>query len=256
MNTYYYHKAFKATTTEHFKTINTWQDTRVIRNGLEIGGTDCDMSLSSGNLKLVNNNNVAFLVWNLPAIVTCPFATAMCRCDHAGGCYAAKSEKGPRAKSVLNSRYNNLNASLPPEFIPAMIEHIENIITTRKAYKAVKKIVVRIHESGDFYSQAYFDKWVSIAEHFQNNKKLVFVAYTKSVDFVHNIPANMVIRYSIWDDTEPGQIAKARKMDLPIYTAVPEFTTEPEKTRCRCTDCGTCFKCFSNIYKLLLCEIH
>ena len=39
---------------------------------------------------------------------------------------------------------------------------------------------VRIHDSGDFYSIDYLNKWVQIAN---DNKDVIFYAYTKSIPF-------------------------------------------------------------------------
>ena len=207
------------------------------------------ITASNGNKKLVSDHNVRYIVWNIPAVVTCPFRTAAC--EHS--CYARKAEKN--YPDCLPCRHNNLDASKEKAFISNMIALIQDIIN-RPSYRNCKHIVYRIHESGDFYSQEYFNKWLKIAEHFQDNKKLVFVAYTKSVNFVHDIPANMVIRYSIWNDTEPEQIAKAAALNLPIYTAVDKFQNEPQREKCACINCSTCFKCFNNKFELLKCEIH
>ena len=207
------------------------------------------ITISNGNKKLVSDHNVRYIVWNIPAVVTCPFRTAAC--EHS--CYARKAEKN--YPGCLPCRYNNLDASKEKAFISNMIALIQDILS-RPSYRNCKHIVYRIHEAGDFYSQEYFNKWLKIAEHFQDNKKLVFVAYTKSVNFVHDIPANMVIRYSIWNDTEPEQIAKAAALNLPIYTAVDKFQNEPQREKCACINCSTCFKCFNNKFELLKCEIH
>lgn len=207
------------------------------------------ITISNGNLKLQPNSNVKYIVFNLLAVVTCPFRTAHCE----GACYALKAERN--YLDCRPCRERNLDATKTAGFVPNMIELIEET-TRRPSYKNGKKIVIRIHESGDFYSQAYFNKWLKIAEHFQDNKKLVFVAYTKSVNFVHDIPFNMVIRYSVWDDTEPDQIAKANSLGLPIYTAVNKFQDEPQREKCDCINCSTCFKCFNNKFDILKCEIH
>ena len=207
------------------------------------------ITVSNGNKKLISNNNVRYIVWNIPAVVTCPFRTAAC--EHS--CYARKAERN--YPGCLPCRYANLDASKEKAFIDNMIALIEDLLN-KPSYRNSKKIVYRIHESGDFYSQEYFNKWLKIADHFRNNKKLVFVAYTKSVNFVHDVPANMVIRYSIWDDTEPEQIAKANALNLPIYTAVDKFTNEPKREQCDCINCSTCFKCFNAKFDLIKCEIH
>jgi hypothetical protein len=52
--------------------------------------------------------------------------------------------------------------------------------------------LVRIHASGDFFSQTYFDAWLEVAK---LNPQLIFYAYTKTLKFwvarLGSIPANM-----------------------------------------------------------------
>ena len=63
--------------------------------------------------------------------------------------------------------------SLKSEFVDTVIRQIESIKGKIKA--------VRIHDSGDFYSQEYVDKWVTIVKRFPNLK---FFALTKrATDF-------------------------------------------------------------------------
>lgn len=208
-------------------------------------------TLSKGNKKLVPNENVKFLIWNLPAIVTCPYATEHCK----KFCYALKAERCyPSAKKA---RAEHLNASKADTFTADMITTISDYIS-KPSYKTAKKIVVRVHESGDFYSKEYTQKWLAIARHFKDNKHLVFMAYTKSIEFFkgEEIPSNMVVRFSLWDDTDMKQAMTAALMGLPIYTAVEKFTDEPKIERCGCVDCGTCGKCWNQKVKTLKCEIH
>ncbi len=87
------------------------------------------------------------------------------------------------------------------------------------------------------------------------------MAYTKSVRFFagEDIPENMVIRFSIWDDTAPEEIKIAMDMGLPVYTAVDKFDDSiTEDMRCHCENCSECNKCWSrdkrNAY--IVCEIH
>mgnify|MGYP003651091496 FL=1 len=55
---------------------------------------------------------------------------------------------------------------------------------------------VRIHDSGDFYSPEYLNKWVTIAK---QNKNVIFYAYTKSIKFFTEgliVPTNLKIIFS------------------------------------------------------------
>lgn len=211
--------------------------------------------LSESNKKLIPNKDTRFLIWNLPSKITCPFATEHCK----QFCYAVKSETA--YPSVLPSRHKHLEISKGPDFTERMIYTIESYLM-KPSYKQAKKIVVRIHESGDFYSPKYMWAWFKVAEHFKSDKRLVFMAYTKSVahlDALHNNgiykPSNMVIRFSVWDDSLSWFIALAKKHNLPIYTAVDKFTNEPPQNRCLCKDCAKCGKCWTKT-KSIVCEIH
>ena len=207
------------------------------------------MSVSEGNEKLQPTEKVKFLIWNLPAKTTCPYATAHCK----KYCYAKAAERydGPR-----EMRKRNLAASKKADFVEKMIFTIMANLD-RPSYKAAEEIVVRIHESGDFYNKAYAEKWLEIARAFAGDKRVKFMAYTKSVRYFvgADIPENMTVRYSLWDDTKPEELAIAESMGLPIYTAVEKFTNEPKKERCGCEDCANCKKCWSAL-QMSKCEIH
>ena len=73
-----------------------------------------------------------------------------------------------------------------------MYELIKSSLTKRKFDK------VRIHVSGDFFSEAYLNAWIRVAKDFKDK---LFYAYTKSVKFIvnqkDNIPSNLVITCSM-----------------------------------------------------------
>ena len=137
--------------------------------------------------------------WNLPTGWTCPYAKeCLVKVDKVTGkmdnksnaykCYSASAERFP---GVRNSRWNNLEQSkdgLPP--LP-------------KKCKSV-----RIHASGDFYSQAYFDKWI---DYCNENKDVEFWAYTKSINYwvrrLNDIPENLVLTAS-WGGKQDNLITE------------------------------------------------
>jgi hypothetical protein len=82
------------------------------------------------------------------------------------GCYAKKAQK--MYKAVLPFRERNYQASLLPGFSAAMVKEI-------KALKRAPK-AIRVHEAGEFYSQAYLDSWVKVAAQLPST---AFYAYTK-----------------------------------------------------------------------------
>ena len=209
------------------------------------------ITLSTGNKKLAANENVKFLIWNIPAQITCPFATEHCKAK----CYAKKAER--IYPQVLPCRMANLESSKSAEFVDNMKNEIAHYISKR-TWKD-KTVYFRIHESGDFYSQAYYDKWVDIATAFPG---VLFLAYTKSLKFVLNSkktrPANLIIRYSLWDDS-PVEDAKKGCAMFPTYTAeklTGEKVKELGERYCDCKDCGTCGKCYNTEVKDIVCNIH
>ena len=127
--------------------------------------------------------------WNLPTGFTCPKAEeCLVKVDRVTGkfnnksnsyrCYAASSERFP---TVRKHRWNNfefIKKGGIPE-IPKKAKHI------------------RIHASGDFFNQKYFDLWIEICK---KNTNIEFWAYTKSLSFwvnrINDIPKNLVLTAS------------------------------------------------------------
>lgn len=127
--------------------------------------------------------------WNLPSGFSCPFALeCLVKVDRVSGkfdnkskayrCYSAMQERFP---AVRNHRWANFDF-LREGGVP---------ILPKKA-KAV-----RIHMSGDFYSQDYFDLWLKIC---RDNPTVEFWAYTKSLKYwvnrLQNIPNNLTLTAS------------------------------------------------------------
>ena len=152
------------------------------------------MNLLTQNSKLKKTsieNNARVLNFSLPAYKTitgktvCPFAK-----DCIKYCYAQKGNyKYPSVVKGLNNRYE---LSKTDEFVPKINA---TIILERPTH-------VRIHDSGDFYSIKYLQKWVQIAEH---NKEVIFYAYTKSIKFFVDgllLPDNMKIIFSEGSKTD------------------------------------------------------
>lgn len=205
---------------------------------------------SNGNTKLNSNENVSFIIFNIPAIMTCPYRTNLCETN----CYAVKAEIQYGLNCMLR-RFANFKLSQRKDFVELMIKHLEGKVNhhTRRN----KLIVVRIHESGDFYSKEYAMKWLEIARHFINNKKIVFMAYTKSLPYFENenIPNNFVIRASIWADTEKHLLEMSSK--YPTYTALtPEEMEKSKASYCDCLDCGKCGMCWNRLVNMIACLIH
>ena len=110
--------------------------------------------------------------------LVCPFAK-----DCIKYCYAKKGAYNwGNVKPLYEQRYNLTKSKI---FIEAINESLEQ-----------KKVdILRIHDSGDFYSPKYIDKWVTIAK---ANKDIIFYAYTKSIPLFKNIdlPDNFKVIFS------------------------------------------------------------
>jgi len=147
------------------------------------------ISLSSGNSKLVKTSGdgtYKILSFGLPADVdvdgfnTCPGANA-CKAV----CYAKQGRY--LMPNVMQARMANLDATRSDTFVSDMIA----AISKRRSYNTI-----RIHDSGDIYSQEYYNKWCDIARALPNH---IFYAYTKSMhlDLYTNKPENLRIIQSL-----------------------------------------------------------
>tara|TARA_R100001530_G_scaffold85369_1_gene59529 strand:- start:79 stop:678 length:600 start_codon:yes stop_codon:yes gene_type:complete len=146
------------------------------------------MNLLTQNAKLKKTsieNNMRVLNFSLPAYKSktgktiCPFAK-----DCIKYCYAKKGNYTfPNVRNGLNKRYELTKTN---QFVPMM-----NATITLE-----RPTHVRIHDSGDFYSVEYLNKWINIAN---DNKDVIFYAYTKSIPFFKgaiNTPKNLKIIFS------------------------------------------------------------
>ena len=212
------------------------------------------INLSDGNKKLAPNSAISFLIWNIPAVITCPFRTKLCELF----CYAKKSEIA--YPDVLPARMRNLEISKSDDFVLRMIYTI--CVELDRPKNKHKKIVFRIHESGDFYNMEYVNKWLEIIRYFKNDNRIVFVAYTKSVTYFDGIalPKNFKLLASVWEDTTEKNLEIIARNNYKIYTAYKgnEMKTALKSgfSRCRCEDCATCGKCWNRSQKNICCEIH
>jgi hypothetical protein len=121
---------------------------------------------SFGNSKLAKLDTVSF---NIPAFRS---ADGFHCCPKAGACATLCYARQGRyiLPNVAAAREFNLAIVRGPlgEFEDWAIEDLSKI----------KNSTVRVHDSGDFFSQAYMDSWFTIAKAYPEKK---FYAYTKSL---------------------------------------------------------------------------
>lgn len=176
--------------------------------------------LSAGNHKLPRQTGI----FNLPRKVTCPGSTAYC----AEVCYARKAEI-QYSNVVPQARRRNWKLSQDPMFVDLMLGELK-----RRRFK-----VIRIHESGDFYTQNYLNKWIEIA---RARPDITFYAYTKSthLDFTQR-PKNFIVRGSVDPTTPAVQAAQAAGLDGIAYTIPRGETKLPAEDIQECP--GSCKSC-------------
>ncbi len=213
------------------------------------------------NKKLQPNTKVRYLIFNLPALDTCPFSTAFCR----AACYAVKAENAYPNTKVQRRR--NLELTVERELFRRLAIKEIHLRLNTKSFQKAERVYFRIHESGDFYSADYAADWIAIAAAFGSVEKIAFAFYTKSFDYFLNVtlPENMVPTASVWADTAIDELEKAvRLLGWHIYSADTAERIAARKANgeqihvCRCADCATCAYCYSkrNNGKRTECVIH
>lgn len=148
--------------------------------------------LGSGNSKLqktAKEFGVKIFNFSIPAgndkasgKITCPFAGSCLKL-----CYAKKGAyRWGNVERALSRRYE---ASKEADFVERITDELNKV-------KKDKQVYIRIHDSGDFYSPAYFVKWLEIA---RLNPSVRFYAYTKSHSFIRSIelPENVDLIFSL-----------------------------------------------------------
>jgi hypothetical protein len=153
---------------------------------------DVQLRFGKANAKLAElerGASIKYIVatFSLPAGWTCPFAVdCLTKADRITGkvtdgkqmefrCFAASDEaRSPDARKL---RWHNFD-SLRQLDSASMAKLIDRSLHIDK--HARKANVIRIHVSGDFFNQAYFDAWCAVAN---MNPDTVFYAYTKSINY-------------------------------------------------------------------------
>jgi hypothetical protein len=166
---------------------------------------DCVLTISKPNSKLSTLNAPSL---SLPAGYACPFADICKSKAHKSGgkfadgksikdfgdirCFAASAEA--RLPDVRKNRWRNydlLKKVGKKGGVPAMANLLLRSIAYYESANGTMKIF-RVHDSGDFYNQDYFDAWVEAAS---KRSDILFYAYTKSLPFwagrKEDIPSNL-----------------------------------------------------------------
>lgn len=137
------------------------------------------LKFGKGNAKLSKN----IYTFSLPAGHSCPFAfECKASADRSTGkikdgkdqvfrCFAASQEA--LYTNTRNARWHNYDLLKKLKTVSKMTDLIVDSLPP-------KAEIVRVHVSGDFFSQAYFDAWMAVARVYPKKK---FYAYTKSIPY-------------------------------------------------------------------------
>lgn len=149
-------------------------------------GSVTNNNINMNTLKFGNGNaklSTAIATFSLPAGHSCPFAKdCFSKADKLTGritdgkhcqfrCFAATQEA--RHTSVRKSRWHNFDM-LRSKSVEKMTELIQAALPKGYTY-------IRVHVSGDFFSEKYFLAWLNVA---LNNPLVTFYGYTKATPFL------------------------------------------------------------------------
>ncbi len=207
--------------------------------------------METGNEKTGNCGSLynQIFVWNLPPVITCPGMSEWCKSN----CYNAddRYEKFP-----INRWCENLWWVLNNK------EELKKKIITQLEECKAKKVAVRIHSSGDFFSKEYISFWREIIG---ENPEVSFWAYTRSwviEELTEDIKklddlGNMKLILS-WDETMMQPLdgfAKSivvnsnEEIVMAIKKKAGVVCPEQYNLVHGCADCGICIsKLLGNVY--------
>jgi hypothetical protein len=189
--------------------------------------------LTCGNSKLGNR----IYNFNLPRI-SCKHKTRDCE----KYCYARRNFW--MSKVVINSMARNYKLTKSSEFVDK--------ISTQIQYLKIKNKIkhIRIHSSGDFYSQKYWNEWNKIAS---QHPDVIFLAYTRNYDIdCRKKVDNFKLYYSMDNSTKkinPTIKLKAYIVEKPPVTKHMLKCPETNSYMCdsKCRKCKYCFLSNMNV---------
>lgn len=141
------------------------------------------LKFSRDNAKTRKWRKMHIAMFSLPAGFTCPGAMlCLTKANRETGkltdgpknqfrCYAASAEN--LFSNIRKGRWNNFEKLQAEKTIEGMAGLIQRSLPK-------KSKLVRLHQSGDYYSQAYFDAWLQVA---YQNPSVIFYGYTKALPF-------------------------------------------------------------------------
>ena len=138
--------------------------------------------------------------------ITCPFADECVKY-----CYARKGTF--RWPNTINAYEHRFRIARSPDF--------ENIMNAALLIK--NPHFVRVHDSGDYFSKKYMDRWFSIM---RSNPGIKFYSYTNSVllmkQYINDMPHNFDVIFST-DGKQRDKVDKTKDRHAVIFNTVEEL---------------------------------
>jgi hypothetical protein len=170
----------------------------------------------NGKMKKSSQNGIDVYNFGIPAFLsetglkTCPNAS---HC--ATGCYARSGTY--RFGNVINAYESRLKLTQDENFVKLLTAEVNAKLIRSKMKQ--NSCLIRIHDSGDFYSKDYAMSWIEIIESCPDVR---FYAYTKMVQLWETIqdenfrPKNLRLIYS-YGGTEDSHIDTNRHFHSKVF---------------------------------------
>lgn len=193
--------------------------------------------LKNGDLMTKDNVKVKTYLFSLPPIVSCLNCNS-CKSD----CFALKSyHQYPSTMALWDYNFNLVKNDLFK-----LYDKLDNQLKRIARSKGAK--MVRIHQSGDFYSQNYLNMWCDLIAKYP---MITFFGYTK---------VNEILDFSRMDQLTNCNIVRSmvgKKRNFGSLSYVTKLANETNGVVCGAygeqrenVKCGeTCFKCMEHGHK-------
>lgn len=139
--------------------------------------------ISIGNIKMGQVPS-----FSLPSGITC--SAEACKTCYCEGCYGRKIE---RLRKTVRDAYMD-NYLMATKYIGSLEKDLDAYFSRPNAPR-----IFRIHVSGDFFSEEYFQMWLRVITNHPNTK---FMAFTKQAliiaPYLGKLPENLSLIWSAW----------------------------------------------------------
>jgi hypothetical protein len=166
-----------------------------MKNKLYFSPANAKTKLITDYMKIEKGEIFSF---SLPAGHSCPFAVA---CKSSADKNTGKITDGENCEfrcfaSTMEARSKNLRKNVHHNF--SLVKNSPDVVKLIEQSIPEKTKIVRVHVSGDFFTEQYFLDWLTVAK---NNPDIIFYGYTKAVIYLkkyeNELPSNFIFTASL-----------------------------------------------------------